>query len=115
MGSTKKLVRRRRAIKDHGDDLENRRSFAVVATRWLESHGHGWIYTHIPQPDANVTAMGDHAMTVDPVTDRTMPVWGQRLHGCPFVKITQLLGEVHCYLLPGHDGAHCSAEWMEWS
>jgi hypothetical protein len=34
---------------------------------------------------------------------------------CLWVKITQLLGEVSCYLLPVHDGDHCSADWMEWS
>jgi hypothetical protein len=56
-----------------------------------------------------------NVVTLDPVTDWTTPRWGQRIVRCPFVKITQLLGEVHCYLLPGHDGAHCSAEWMEWS
>ena len=48
--------------------------------------------------------------------DRIWPrrSWGHDLP-CPFVKITQLLGEVHCYLINGHDGKHCSAEWMEWS
>jgi hypothetical protein len=54
-------------------------------------------------------------VTADPITDWATPLYGQRIPRCPFVKITQLLGEVHCYLLPGHDGAHCSAEWMEWS
>jgi hypothetical protein len=34
---------------------------------------------------------------------------------CLWVKITQLLGEVSCYLLPTHDGNHCSAEWIEWT
>jgi hypothetical protein len=34
---------------------------------------------------------------------------------CLWVKITQLFGEVSCYLLPVHDGNHCSADWMEWS
>jgi hypothetical protein len=34
---------------------------------------------------------------------------------CLWVKITQLLGEVSCYLLAVHDGDHCSADWMEWS
>jgi hypothetical protein len=34
---------------------------------------------------------------------------------CQRVKITQLLGEVSCYLLPVHDGNHCSADWREWS
>jgi hypothetical protein len=34
---------------------------------------------------------------------------------CLWVKITQLLGEVSCYLLPIHDGNHCSAELMEWA
>jgi hypothetical protein len=34
---------------------------------------------------------------------------------CLWVKITQLLGEVSCYLMPVHDGNHCSADWMEWS
>ena len=34
---------------------------------------------------------------------------------CLWVKITQLLGEVSCYLLPLHDGNHCSVEWMEWT
>jgi hypothetical protein len=33
---------------------------------------------------------------------------------CLWVKITQLLGEVSCYLQPFHDGAHCSVDWMEW-
>jgi hypothetical protein len=41
--------------------------------------------------------------------------WGQRVPHCPLVKITQLLGEMSCYLLPRHDGNHCSAEWMEWT
>jgi hypothetical protein len=34
---------------------------------------------------------------------------------CLWVKITQVLGEVSRYLLPIHDGNHCSVEWMEWS
>jgi hypothetical protein len=34
---------------------------------------------------------------------------------CLWIKITQILGEVSCYLLPVHDGNHCSADWMEWS
>jgi hypothetical protein len=34
---------------------------------------------------------------------------------CLWVKVTQLLGEVSCYLLPIHDGNHCSADWMEWT
>ena len=34
---------------------------------------------------------------------------------CLWVKITQVLGEVSCYLLPIHDWYHCSVEWMEWS
>jgi hypothetical protein len=34
---------------------------------------------------------------------------------CLWIKITQLLGEVSCYLLPQHDGAHCSIDWMEWT
>ncbi len=34
---------------------------------------------------------------------------------CLWIKITQLLGEVSCYLLPIHDGNHCSAELMEWA
>jgi hypothetical protein len=34
---------------------------------------------------------------------------------CIWVKITQLLGEVSCYLHPVHDGAHCSADWIEWT
>jgi hypothetical protein len=34
---------------------------------------------------------------------------------CLWVKITQLLGEVPCYLLPVHDGNHCSVEWVEWA
>jgi hypothetical protein len=54
-------------------------------------------------------------MTDDPVTDWSTPLWGERIPRCPWVKITQLLGEVQCYLQPGHDGAHCSAEWMEWT
>jgi hypothetical protein len=58
---------------------------------------------------------GGDAVTDDPVTDWTTPLWGERLPRCPWVKITQLLGEVQCYLQPGHDGAHCSAEWMEWT
>jgi hypothetical protein len=36
-------------------------------------------------------------------------------HHCLWVKITQLLGVVSCYLLPVHDGNHCSADWIEWS
>jgi hypothetical protein len=54
-------------------------------------------------------------MTLDPLTDWITPLWGQRIYRCPFIKITQCLGEVRCYLLPDHDGAHCSSEWMEWS
>jgi len=54
-------------------------------------------------------------MTDDPATDWITPLWGERIPRCPWVKITQLLGEVRCYLQPGHDGAHCSAEWMEWT
>jgi hypothetical protein len=34
---------------------------------------------------------------------------------CLWIKITQLLGEVSCYLLPIHDGKHCSVELMEWA
>lgn len=34
---------------------------------------------------------------------------------CLWIKITQLLGEASCYLLPIHDGNHCSVEWMEWA
>ncbi len=34
---------------------------------------------------------------------------------CLWIKITQLLGEVSCYLLPIHDGNHCSVELMEWA
>jgi hypothetical protein len=56
-----------------------------------------------------------NSMTLDPITDWITPLWGQRFPVCPFVKITQVLGEVRCYLLPDHDGAHCSAEWMEWT
>jgi hypothetical protein len=59
-------------------------------------------------PDGN-------AVTNDPTTDWVTPLWGERIPHCPWVKITQLLGEVQCYLQPGHDGAHCSAEWMEWT
>jgi hypothetical protein len=55
------------------------------------------------------------AMTEDPATDWVTPLWGERIPRCPWIKITQLLGEVRCYLQPGHDGAHCSAEWMEWT
>jgi hypothetical protein len=117
VGSTEKPVRRRRAFEDHGDDLQNRCSSAVVAARRLELDGHGWSCTHTPLSDARVPApaMRGRAVTADPATDWTTPLYGQRIPRCPFVKITQLLGEVHCYLLPGHDGVHCSAEWMEWS
>ena len=34
---------------------------------------------------------------------------------CLWIKITQFLGEVSCYLLPVHDGPHCSVDWMEWT
>ena len=34
---------------------------------------------------------------------------------CRWVKFTQLLGEVSCYLQSAHDGNHCSVEWMEWT
>jgi hypothetical protein len=34
---------------------------------------------------------------------------------CLWVKITQLLGEATCYLMPLHDGLHCSVDWMEWT
>ncbi len=54
-------------------------------------------------------------VTSDPATDWTTPLWGERIPRCPWVKITQLLGVVRCYLEPGHDGEHCSADWMEWS
>jgi hypothetical protein len=54
-------------------------------------------------------------MTSDPATDWVTPLWGERIPRCPWVKITQLLGEVRCYLEPGHDGKHCSADWMEWN
>ncbi len=53
-------------------------------------------------------------MTFDPDTDLAPPELGPDLP-CPFVKITQLLGEVHCYLVNEHDGKHCSVDWMEWS
>lgn len=53
-------------------------------------------------------------MNLEAPADATTPRWGERMPLCPFVKIMQLLGEVRCYLLPGHDGAHCSSEWMEW-
>jgi len=43
------------------------------------------------------------------------PLWGERVPHCRWVKITQLLGEVQCYLQSDHDGAHCSVEWMEWT
>jgi hypothetical protein len=61
------------------------------------------------------TGAGELTVTDDPLTDWSTPLWGERVPDCPWVKITQLLGEVRCYLQPGHDGAHCSAEWMEWS
>lgn len=54
-------------------------------------------------------------MTFDPETDLPPPELGRDTSPCPFVKILQLLGEVHCYLIIGHDGAHCSVEWLEWS
>ncbi len=54
-------------------------------------------------------------MTFDPETDLAPPELGNDILPCPFVKITQLLGEVRCYLMREHDGNHCSADWMEWS
>jgi hypothetical protein len=54
-------------------------------------------------------------MTFDPITDWVTPPLGQHIPLCPFVKITQVLGEVRCYLLSDHDGAHCSTDWMEWT
>lgn len=53
-------------------------------------------------------------MSLDAPADSTIQIWGEPEVLCPFVKIMQLLGVVRCYLLPGHDGAHCSSEWMEW-
>jgi hypothetical protein len=55
-------------------------------------------------------------MSID-VAEEWLTVEGttQDVPHCLWVKITQLLGEVSCYLLPVHDGNHCSADWMEWS
>jgi hypothetical protein len=52
--------------------------------------------------------------------DRKADVWSDAEESdapsrCLWVKITQLLGEVSCCLLPIHDGNHCSVEWMEWA
>jgi len=54
-------------------------------------------------------------MISDQGVDVPAPKWGQRIPHCPWIKITQLLGVMSCYLLPRHDGDHCSAEWMEWT
>jgi hypothetical protein len=54
-------------------------------------------------------------MTLDPATDWTTQLWGEHIPHCPSVKILQLRGVVRCYLQPGHDGAHCSADWLEWT
>jgi hypothetical protein len=52
--------------------------------------------------------------------DRKADVWSDAEEfdapsRCLWVKITQLLGEVSCCLLPIHDGKHCSVDWMEWA
>jgi hypothetical protein len=56
-------------------------------------------------------------MSVDAADDLmvTLDEFSVDAHRCLWVKVTQLLGEVSCYLLPVHDGNHCSADWMEWS
>ena len=56
-------------------------------------------------------------MSIDAANDLvvTLDESATDAHRCLWIKITQLLGEVQCYLQPGHDGAHCSAEWMEWT
>jgi hypothetical protein len=54
-------------------------------------------------------------MTSDLITDWAPPLWGEHIPHCPWIKITQLLGEMRCYLQPDHDGAHCSVDWMEWT
>jgi len=112
VGPTQELVRRRGSFERHRDDLEDGLLSALVARRWVESDGHEKALPSYP-----ATTPGQFTktpMTFDPVTDWITPLWGQRIPLCPFVKITQLLGEVRCYLLPDHDGAHCSADWMEW-
>jgi hypothetical protein len=45
------------------------------------------------------------------IVDDLLPV----VPHCLWIKITQLLGEVSCYLLPVHEGPHCSVDWMEWT
>jgi len=53
-------------------------------------------------------------MSLDAPINTTIQIWGEPEPLCAYVKIMQILGEVRCYLQPGHDGAHCSSEWMEW-
>jgi len=90
---------------------------AAVAGRRAELYGHHRALPRDPpiMPGRPRAVRAPSPMTLDPITDWITPRWGQRIPLCPFVKITQLLGEVRCYLLPGHDGDHCSADWMEWT
>jgi hypothetical protein len=55
-------------------------------------------------------------MNLESVHDRTtVGETVTNVPNCVWVKITQLLGEVSCYLLPVHEGPHCSVDWMEWT
>jgi len=54
-------------------------------------------------------------MVIDPEADWLTIDDAPPVPHCLWIKITQLLGEVTCYLLPVHDGPHCSVDWMEWT
>jgi hypothetical protein len=54
-------------------------------------------------------------MTPDADSAWITPSWEEEIPRCRWIKVTQLLGEVRCYLQLGHDGAHCSVDWMEWT
>jgi hypothetical protein len=60
----------------------------------------------------SIDAAGDWITVYDEIT---LDDFAADAHRCLWVKITQLVGEVSCYLLPVHDGNHCSADWIEWS
>jgi hypothetical protein len=50
-----------------------------------------------------------------PVYGRMVAEPAKEVPPCSWVKLTQLFGEVSCYLQAAHDGNHCSVEWMEWT
>jgi hypothetical protein len=55
--------------------------------------------------------------TTDRWTDEQVgtPYWARSASACPWVKVMQLFGVQRCYLPSGHDGAHRSIDWFEWS